>query len=263
MAVKINNMFDPNNFNLDNIKLDSAKIFSFELELPDFEGTLSELQEDKEFVQMFTAQENPGTHGSAAHAQLEEAWMNLMKSLQLLAQKDKIPVKMGNINDIKLFINSRDLTGINEGYRINMDSLSKDDIEFFKLCSEKNEITVNDINAKNSQVNVMAVDNNNQVSYKSFDFSKGLFNLIEYSFKKQKPIRLDFRGNSSVILKVNNQGKLSAEFISNDTAMEYILRNSIPNLKNKLDSEGIPYEKVFYRDKENSGKNKKNKGGKR
>ena len=256
-----NTKINLNMFNPENIMPESAQSFSFELELPEFDKVLSEIEEDKDIAKMLTSPENKNTANPEASANLTEAKTNLIKSLLALAEKDKIPVKFRNIDDIRLSVNSRELFEMNDGYRVNIDSLSGDDIEFFKLCSEKNEITINDINSKNSQVNFMNLDNANQVSYKSFNFSKGLFNLIEYSFKKQKPIRLDFRGNSSVILKVNNQGRLSAEFISNDTAMEYILRSSLPNLKNKLDSEGIPYEKIVYRD--NQEKNNKNKGGKR
>ena len=84
---------------------------------------------------------------------------------------------------------------------------------------------------------------------------------MEYSFKSQKPVRLDFNGNSSVILKMNNNGKLIAEFISNDKAMEYALKSSIPNLKDKLDSEGIPYEEIFYKDNSKNNNKKQNKGG--
>jgi len=243
-------------FNMENIKLNSAQVFSFALELPNFDSVISQLQEDEKTAKMLDLPQNQ----LAAPINLTEAKTNLIKNLQLLAQKDRIPVKMRNIDDIKLFITSQELFGINEDCRIRLNSLSEEDIEFFKLCSEKNEITINDVNAKNSQVNLMAVDSANQVSYKSFNFSKGLFNLIEYSYTKQKPVRLDFQGNSSVILKIDPKGMLTAEFITNDAAMEHILRSSIPNLKNKFDLEEISYEKIFYR--ENSEKNKKNKEGK-
>jgi flagellar hook-length control protein FliK len=59
---------------------------------------------------------------------------------------------------------------------------------------------------------------------------------------------LDFDGNSSVILKVDAEGKLTAEFISSDKAMESLLKNSIPQLRNKMDNEGIPYKDISYKD---------------
>ncbi len=146
----------------------------------------------------------------------------------------------------------------------NLDSMTKNDIAFFKLLSESKELTIQSVNPKDMQVTMTALqEGKQQVSYKTVNFSKGLFNLIEYSFKTQKPVRLDFQGSSSVILKVNSEGKLTAEFISNDAAMEYALKSSIPGLKQKMDSEGIPYEEIYYKDnnKRQNNKKKKNKGG--
>lgn len=243
--------------NLDNnTKLGSAQVFTFALELPDFAEVVSQLQEDTETAKLLDLPQNQ----PAMPINITEANTNLMKSLQLLAKKDRIPTSMRNIDTIKLFIKQQEVFGIEKDCSMSLDSMTDEDIEFFKLCSEKKEITINDISVKDSQVNLTTVDNANQVSYKSLNFSKGLFGLIEYAHTKQKPIRLDFQGNSSVILKINSKGGLTAEFIANDTAMEHILRSSIPNLKNKFDSEGIPYEKIIYR--ENQNKNKKDKGGK-
>lgn len=150
---------------------------------------------------------------------------------------------------------------------IKIDSLTKEDIEFFRLCSESKELTINNINPKDMRVDFTALqEGKQQVSYKSVNFSKGLFNLIEYSFKTQKPVRLDFQGKSSVILKVGAEGKLTAEFISSDAAMEYALKSAIPSLRHKMDSEGIPYQDIYYKEKEegkgqnNKNKKKKNKG---
>ncbi len=240
-----------NMLNMDNIKLDSARGFSFELGLPEFDEVMKDLQEIKNLG--ISADQIDLQAGLQSNQ--KEIRMNLLKTLQELAMKDQIPVRMENLDDIRLFINSRELYGINENRSIKLDSMTKDDIDFFKLCLEKKELTIDNINSKDATINIMNIDNANQVSYKSLNFSKGLFNLIEYSFQKQKPVRLDFQGDSSVILKVNKEGKLTAEFISNEKAMEYVLRSSIPNLKNKFDSEGIPYEKIFYR--EQSKKNKK------
>ncbi len=147
-----------------------------------------------------------------------------------------------------------------------IDSITKEDIQFFKLCSENRELAINSINTKDRQVNfTLAPEAGQQVCYKTVNFSKGLFNLIEYSFKTQKPVRLDFQGNSSVILKVGNEGRLTAEFISNDAAMEYALKSSIPALKHKLDSENIPYGEIYYKDdeKQQNNKKKRNKGGRK
>ncbi|HSA07593.1 MAG TPA: hypothetical protein P5556_10500 [Candidatus Gastranaerophilales bacterium] len=247
-----------NSLNLDNnIYPNSAKTFSFELALPKFKDFLKEIKENEEFSEMLDSKEALQAGNIPAQASLSQARADLVKSLLELAEKDNVPVKLSSLEEIRFFVKSGKLSDLDKDYALKPDSFSKDDFEFFKLRAEKKEIILNDINTQNSQVNLMVVDNSNQISYKSLNFSKGLFNLIEYSFQKQKPVRLDFTGNSSVILKMNQNGKLTAQFISNDAAMEYILRSSIPNLKNKLDAEGIPYEEIFY--KENSEKNNRKK----
>lgn len=146
---------------------------------------------------------------------------------------------------------------------LNFESISKDDIEFFKLISDKKEITINNLTPQDNKISLTTLqEGQQQVSYKTINISKGLFNLVEYTFKTQKPVRLDFQGTSSVILKVNNEGKLTAEFMTNDAAMEYALKSSIPGLRQKMDSEGIPYQEISYRDnkKQNKDNKKKHKG---
>lgn len=147
---------------------------------------------------------------------------------------------------------------------MDLKELSEEDVNFFKVFSENKNLVINEINPKENQVSFNTVDNNaQQVSYKSVNLSKGLFNLIEYSFNTNKPVRLDIQDQSSVILKVNTEGKLSAEFITGNPAIEYALKSSIPSLRQKLDSEGIPYDNISYREtkKDPNNNNKRNKGG--
>jgi len=225
----------------ENNRSNNTKSFSFNTDLPDFEAYLQELDEDKTII---TEEQN--------NIQVlipQEKNTEASNALKKLAEKENIPVKINNLNDIKLFMRKKEgLSPLDKDININLDNFKKEDINFLRTCLENPSMTLNNMNNQTFQA-VFAVQNqNNQVSYKSFEVSKGLFNLIEYSFKTQKPVRLDFNGNSSVILKMHNDGKLIAEFISNDKAMEYILKSSIPGLKDKLDSEGIAYEEISYKD---------------
>lgn len=145
----------------------------------------------------------------------------------------------------------------------NIESMTKEDIEFFKVMSNRNDIAINTLIPASNQVMVATQpEGENQISYKSVNISKGLFNIIEYSFKTQKPVRLDFEGNSSVILKINNEGKLSAEFITGNPAMEYALKTTLPELRQKFDSQGIPYQEISFKDtkQHQNNQNRRNKG---
>ncbi len=173
--------------------------------------------------------------------------------------KDNINSKINKLEHKTLFMQMKGLQDIRYESRFNIDKLSREDFDFIKTCLENPSITLNNLNFQNTNLALAIHNQDNQVSYKSFNVSKGLFNIIEHSFKAQKPVRLDFNGNSSVILKMNNEGKLIAEFISNDKAMEYALKSSISTLKEKLDSEGIPYDKISYKDNSKNNNKRQNK----
>ena len=84
-------------------------------------------------------------------------------------------------------------------------------------------------------------------SYKSMEVSKGLFNLIVKAQETQKPVRLDFDNNVTIIMKVDKEGKLTAEFIPGDKAVEAYLRSNIPFLKQKFEEQNIAYNDLYYR----------------
>lgn len=223
-------------------------------ELSDFESYIKELDENKK-----------NTAGEQNNLQVvipQEKNTEALKTTAKPAEKEKTHLKINTIDDMKLFLRKKEnLKSFDKDIRINLEHLKKEDIVFFRTCLENPSITLNNLNSQNFQVDIAVQNQNNQVSYKSLDVSKGLFNLIEKSFKAQKPIRFDFNGNSSVILKMNNDGKLIAEFVSNDKAMESILKSSIPGLKDRLDSEGITYEEITYKDNSKNNDKRQNKGG--
>lgn len=173
---------------------------------------------------------------------------NYIKNLQDFAAKDKLSSKT-KVNFDK--IHSHSIGDKSETKSYNLDSMSDKD---FKLLinglQDKNTVIqgINNPTGQNHQLNCSVTNQAGQISYKSIDVSKGVANLIEKAYKTQMPVRLDFEGNSSVILRIAADGKLSAEFQSSNKAMEDILKNSIPSLRNRLDAEGITYKAVFFKD---------------
>lgn len=145
-----------------------------------------------------------------------------------------------------------------------LDPMTSEDEKFLKMLSS-NTTTVIDkmIASQNSdEVQIQTKDGTN-ISYKTTNFSKGVFNIVEYAFNSQKPVRVEMTGNSSVILKIDKEGQLSAEFLSSDKAMEAMLKSNIPFLRNKLDSEGVPYKDIYYKDQpkdEQQQRQQRNKG---
>ncbi|MCQ2957836.1 MAG: hypothetical protein MJ180_02915 [Candidatus Gastranaerophilales bacterium] len=149
-------------------------------------------------------------------------------------------------------------------YQINLNDLEINDIKLFEGLTQRQDVSINSVDSQNQTFNMMINGENLDISYKSIEVSKTLFAALDNAFKTGKPIRLDFGNDTSVIIKISKDGKLSADFIPNDKAMEAVLKSALPMLKAKFDEENIPYNELNYRNfnqqKDNQNKNKeKNK----
>ena len=86
-----------------------------------------------------------------------------------------------------------------------------------------------------------------------------MMTLIEEAYKSQRPLRLDFDNNVSVILRVAKDGKVSAEFIPGDKAVEQYLRDNIAFLKSNLDEKDISYGDIMYKPYKDNSKQQRNR----
>ena len=129
-------------------------------------------------------------------------------------------------------------------FKENLSQITQDDLKFFELIANKQNVFINSTNS------LILEDESGQTVLKDLKFSKSLLNLIEYSQASNRPIRIDFDKDLSVILRIDKQGKISAEFIAQDKAMEFLIKTNIPNLRQKLDNSGIKYKKIYYKDDE-------------
>lgn len=77
--------------------------------------------------------------------------------------------------------------------------------------------------------------------------SKTLADMIGEAAKTNKPFRIDFDKNISVIIKIDREGKISAEFLPGDKAVEQFLRTQLPMLRQKFNDENIDYKDLNYR----------------
>ncbi len=181
------------------------------------------------------------------------------ENINIKASEDPVEKEKIDINNVNLYLKSKNIEFNDSKLSINLEKLDKNDIEFFKECFvDRKDVQIDVTNIQNMQANIIIPQTGQQVSYKSFNVSKGLSNLIEYAYTSQKPVRLDF-GKKSVILNIDKEGKLSAQFMSNDQAMEQVIKSNLHYLKDKFDSEKIPYKELSY--KSNSKRQQKDKQG--
>ena len=157
--------------------------------------------------------------------------------------------------------------------------MEKNDVMFFNKLVENNlkktekpfssefEMNMNQLVANNS-LNESSLQGSNfeiEATEKTQTVSKNLMNMLENAQKTNKPMRIDFDNNISVVLQVDREGKISAKFIPSDKVAEQYLKENIHSLRKSLESQEIEYNEISYKDQRNNNnsRNGKQKGGKR
>lgn len=95
-----------------------------------------------------------------------------------------------------------------------------------------------------------------QQAQSSAKASAALIAALQESSKTNQPFRIDFDKDVSVILKVDKDGNINANFIPGDKAVEAYLRNNIDFLKQRFNEENIAYGELNY-SKSRQGKEEK------
>ena len=143
---------------------------------------------------------------------------------------------------------------------LDLDFASQYDIESIKVGQEDAMFFLNVLN-QNGLINYQAQDEGLQITTKNdqqIQVSKTLMSMLKTSVDTKKPIRMDFDNNVTVILKLDDKGKVNAHFIPGDKAVEEYLKNNIPYLRQRFDEQNISYSNISYRQhKEQNQKNKK------
>lgn len=83
--------------------------------------------------------------------------------------------------------------------------------------------------------------------------------MLKSSVDSKKPIRMDFDNNVTVILKLDDKGKVNAHFIPGDKAVEEYLKNNIPYLRQRFDEQNISYSNISYKQYKDQRENPENK----
>jgi hypothetical protein len=78
-----------------------------------------------------------------------------------------------------------------------------------------------------------------EISYRGFEVSNKLAELIEQGYKTGRPIRVELDKDSAVVLKIRD-GQVSAEFVSADKGAALALQQELDDLRNKLAQKNLP-----------------------
>ncbi|MGD9580163.1 MAG: hypothetical protein AB7V50_02220 [Vampirovibrionia bacterium] len=138
---------------------------------------------------------------------------------------------------------------------LNLDGtkITKQDIENIQNLATNTNFSVN-INQINGFNNTTINYNESGINSNTLNFSKNLSEALQKAYKSNQPIRIEIEKDTSVIIKIDKEGKVSAHFISSDKAMEMLLRDHIYQLRDKLDREGLPYKSLSYNHQSNDNK---------
>ena len=141
--------------------------------------------------------------------------------------------------------------------------MTEADAKFFNSLIETNQQVIEGTKTAEPMNNNLLKD---VEAAQSSQVSKALLNALKESQETNKSFRVDFNKDISVVLRVNKDGQISAEFIPGDEAVEQYLKANIPLLKQKFTDEGLEYDNLSYRQnkkEQNEEKERQSRGNKK
>lgn len=122
-------------------------------------------------------------------------------------------------------------------------SMSDNDAEFFINLVSNSDMSMQSI-AGEFQKSIQS-GKIEQVQ-KTAQVSATLLEALSESMKTNKAFRIDFDKDISVVMRVDRDGSLNANFIPGDKAVEAYLRNNISYLKQRFDEQNLSYGELTY-----------------
>lgn len=126
----------------------------------------------------------------------------------------------------------------------NQVSLTQADAQFFINLSKTEDVSGQNV-AMQAQ-NMIANGGDFAEVAQNAKISQTLLNALSNARETNQPLRIDFDQNVSVILRIGQDGALSARFIPGDKAVEQYLRNNIETLKATFRENDLPYSDLSY-----------------
>ena len=125
-------------------------------------------------------------------------------------------------------------------------AMSKNDVDFFAKLVENGQ---NSISTKKTA--------------EASQVSKTLADMLVKSMNDNKPIRINFDNDISVIIKVGKDGKISADFLPSSQIAEAYLKENLPLLKQRFEDNNIDYEELNHRQQRQNEKDENQKKGRK
>ena len=177
------------------------------------------------------------------------------KSVLSTNNLDFSQILQGRISDMSINTEEK-LPDIDFSYDITMDI---NDAMFFVNLIHEGQFSVQNVQGGDFQNLIKTEAVQNTIVQKTVSVTNDLSMLIEKAQSTQKPVRISFSNDVSVVLKIDKQGKVTAEFIPGSIEAENYLMNNIQSLKQKFDEQNLPYNSLSYRQNSRRNSNKRNR----
>lgn len=149
-----------------------------------------------------------------------------------------------NINNNLMTANTRaEISSVQPKVDYTSIQMSDSDAMFFSNLVKNTDMSMQSIA---SEFQKMLSKGQVQQAQSTAKASAALIAALQESSKTNQPFRIDFDKDVSVILKVDKEGKINANFIPGDKAVEAYLRNNIDFLRQRFNEENIAYGDLNY-----------------
>lgn len=126
--------------------------------------------------------------------------------------------------------------------------MDNNDAAFFVNLVQNQQMSAQSAQANNpnSPTNTLFTDVKAEATQSTVQVSATLLNALNDSAKTGKSFRIDFGSDVAVIMKVDKEGVLSANFIPGTVAVENYLKNNIAGLRQTFEEQNLPYNQLSY-----------------
>ena len=184
----------------------------------------------------------------------EKAILSTMEENIAIANKNMLMKQKADETKTKTVQNESGIKKVDTRTNIIVDTIvsydnvvmNKADVDFFVNLVENGVVNLNEV----------------QGGEKSSQVSKTLADLLAKAMNDNKPIRIDFDNDISVIIKIDRAGKISADFLPSSQIAEAYLKENLPLLKQRFDENNIEYNELNQRKQKQDSQNNRRKGQK-
>lgn len=187
----------------------------------------------------------------------QEDALNNAKESEVINSLAELNSKIATINNFKSGFN-KEVQGVKSKTDDKVDGtlgqtmkMDHQDLAFFLSLTDNQQLTAqaSQLQAQNGLKSSDFTSIKSEATQKTVQVSQALLDSLNESAKTNKPFRIDFGSDVSVIMKVDKNGVLSANFIPGTAAVEAYLKNNIAGLKQNFESQNLAYNELSYSEK--------------